>query len=613
MKHLSRSGMAAFSALALLFAASSARGQSTSGTQGGYSLFEVSPFAGYQFGKESGHVSSVGNPFASTTSPSSGREFGNGFTAGIRFGQELSSHFGLEEGFSWARLPNTLTPYPPGSAVELKTNSYKISLNPLVYFTPRESRIRPFVTAGFTGDWFNPGSDHLTSSTDGSGGYPLKTKLLPAFLYGVGLKVNASRRFGIRFDLRDNLSGTPHFNLPDVPSAPGTYYSPRGGKLHQVEATVGLMFRFGYKEPPAPPAPPPPPPPPPAPAKPEFSVDGVTATPNSVCPGEQVELRATTTGAPADASYQWSVGGRALSATGATATVDTKGLTGSQEATVTVSSGGVTKTGSGTFTVKDAGAPTISISINPTTIEYGSKATITPNANASPCGGSPRVAYTATEGTIEGNTFDSSTVSFDPNVTKEQSKTVTITGTVTDSLGATARATADLTVTTHPKARRLDDLVFGKGSGRVNNCAKRILLEELTPLLRDNPDAKVALVGHRDEEEKGKALANIDRVRVLNAAAVLSAGKGICPQLELGRVKMDTAGTDQSSPVRPGFCGTSTNVKERRGQAVDEKDSRAQYRRVEVWFIPAGAEIPAALSNAKAVPEAAVKKLGCPK
>ena len=187
MKHLSRSGMAVFSALALLFPAASVRGQSSSGTQGGYSRFEVSPFAGYQFGKESGHVSAVGNPFASTTSPSSGRDFGDGFTAGIRFGQELSRYFGLEEGFSWARLPDTLTPYPPGSAIELKANSYKLSLNPLIYFSPREAKIRPFATVGFTGDWFAPGRDHLTSSTDASGGYPVNTKILPALLYGVGL------------------------------------------------------------------------------------------------------------------------------------------------------------------------------------------------------------------------------------------------------------------------------------------------------------------------------------------------------------------------------------------------------------------------------------------
>ena len=65
-----------------------------------------------------------------------------------------------------------------------------------------------------------------------------------------------------------------------------------------------------------------------------------------------------------------------------------------------------------------------------------------------------------------------------------QETTAGVTGTVTDSTGASARATANLTVTARPKARRLDDLVFGKGSGRVNNCAKRLLLEELTPLSR---------------------------------------------------------------------------------------------------------------------------------
>jgi hypothetical protein len=54
-------------------------------------------------------------------------------------------------------------------------------------------------------------------------------------------------------------------------------------------------------------------------------------------------------------------------------------------------------------------------------------------------------------------------------------------------------------------------------------------------------------------------------------------------------------------------------VKERAGQALTEADARAQYRRVEVWFVPAGAAMPAALRGAVDAPAAELKKLGCPK
>jgi outer membrane protein OmpA-like peptidoglycan-associated protein len=287
-------------------------------------------------------------------------------------------------------------------------------------------------------------------------------------------------------------------------------------------------------------------------------------------------------------------------------------MSGNQNATLTIEAEGVSKSGSTTFEVKSGGNPRINVAVSPSTIEHGASAQIQPNATASECGGQVRVTCTASEGTVTNTTFDSSTVAFDPNATKEQSKTVTITCTATDSLGGTATGNATVTVTEKPNAHRLDDLVFGKGSARVNNCAKRLLLEEATALVRDNPDWTLILVGHRDEQETGRPASTLDRSRAMNAAAVLSAGKGICPALDLSRVKVLIAGTDQSAQPRPSFCGTSTQVKERAGQAVNANDPRAQFRRVEVWLIPTGAAVPAALQNAQPIDAAAVKRLGCP-
>jgi outer membrane protein OmpA-like peptidoglycan-associated protein len=190
---------------------------------------------------------------------------------------------------------------------------------------------------------------------------------------------------------------------------------------------------------------------------------------------------------------------------------------------------------------------------------------------------------------------------------------VTLTATATDQKGGTGSANANVTVTLQPVARRLDDIVYPLDSSRVNNCAKRLLLEQLTPMLRDDPNAKVVLIGHRDIHEKGKAASKLDTQRVLNAAAVLSAGTGICPQLELSRISMAAVGTDQSSPTKASFCGTSTDVKEKSGQIVKASDKNAPFRRVEIWFVPGGADMPAGIPATQSLPASDVTKLGCPK
>ena len=151
------------------------------------------------------------------------------------------------------------------------------------------------------------------------------------------------------------------------------------------------------------------------------------------------------------------------------------------------------------------------------------------------------------------------------------------------------------------------DTVFANRSSRVNNAAKRYLIEQLTPRLRADPGSTVILIGHRDMRETGRAFATIDTQRVLNTAAVLSAGKGVCPALDLSRVQVSSAGTDQTDPPMP-FGDAS--VKERSGQSAT--DQAAQFRRVEVWFVPSGADRPS-VTGAGPAPEREIKAKGCPR
>jgi outer membrane protein OmpA-like peptidoglycan-associated protein len=603
--------IAIFAALAALPALPQSKPAAAGGNVSGeYSRFDVSPFAGYQWFQLYGGSS----PRISKLDP--------GPVVGVRVTEDLWKYVGLEQSFTAGFNDLLLRPFGLQQVAKADARNYTLALNPLLYFTPRQSKLRPFFTLGPAVTWYAPDAGFKNSVP---GALPLasdlKTKYGPALIYGLGLKYNATRRIGLRVDLRGLWTQGRHYGLPIAPYGPGAFYSPDHRTEAALAVTGGIVFRFGHAadKSPAPPAPAPAPapaPPPPAPAA-DISISGISGA-RDVCPGETVSLNVSARGWLPDQtpSYQWVVDGQpATGANAATFTLPASSSPGARSVAVRVSAPGSSKTSDPvTVRVKDAAAPTVSFPLSQSTIPFGTRLPLTATATASECGGAPSIAYSASEGSVSGDVFDSGTLTFDrSNRLKQQTKVVRLTATATDRLGKTGSATSEVTVTLSPEARRLDDIVFPANSARVNNCAKRLLLEQLTPMLRDDPNATVILIGHRDQSEKGKAAASLDRVRALNAAAVLSAGTGICPQLELSRMKVNWVGAEQNSPAKPLLCGASTDVKERGGQAVKSSDQRAQFRRVEVWIVPGGAAMPAEATGLRDVPAAEVKKLGCPR
>jgi flagellar motor protein MotB len=234
-------------------------------------------------------------------------------------------------------------------------------------------------------------------------------------------------------------------------------------------------------------------------------------------------------------------------------------------------------------------------------------------------------SYAASEGTITGSdsnaTYNSSSVSFDErDRSRPQSKTVTITATVADSKNGSGTNNTTVTVNYPAKVEHVGDIVFSKGSARVNNCGKRALIEHVYPMLAANDNFDVVLVGHTDSNEtpKGRAARKqaLDRERVLNTAAVLSGGGGTCTSLPSSRIKGVWVGDKQDSEFKPASCEVSTQTLEklkgeRKGADVDA--SEAKNRRVEIWLVPKGLPLPPAASDAKDLPEGELKKIGCPK
>ena len=569
-----------------------------------YPIYSLDLFAGYQHFLVDNRDSN--RPFRIDAGP----------VLGFRVTEDWWRYVGIEESLTvgW----NHLIFYPsglPGQSVSASQRDYVFAFGPVVYFTPREAKWRPFVTVEPAAVWYKPA---ISWDTTVNGfvppAYPLTDQTGPGLIYGGGVKYNASHRVGLRVDIRGLRTGGHEFGAPTAPAGTGTIYVLPHNSENAYSITGGITLRFGYRG-----GAPPPQPPHVEPPKPVANVriTGVSGA-HDVCPGEDVRLEVAAAGWLSDQTptYQWMVDGNpAPGGTGSSFNVPTQS-SGTHRITVRVSAPQSSATSDPvSVTVKNYAPPTVRLALSQSTITFGDKLTLNATATGSDCSGSISVRYTASDGSISGNVFDSSSMAFDQsNRLKQQTRVVHITATATDARGGTGSASADLTVTLSAQARRLDDIIFPTNSARVNNCAKRLLLEQLTPMLRDDPQATVILIGHRDERERaGRGAQQLDRQRALNAAAVISAGQGICPMLELSRVKIGWVGTSQASTPRPLMCGASTDVKERGGQAISPSDQRAQFRRVEVWIVPGGAAMPSEITGLQTTPVEDIKKLGCPK
>jgi outer membrane protein OmpA-like peptidoglycan-associated protein len=289
-------------------------------------------------------------------------------------------------------------------------------------------------------------------------------------------------------------------------------------------------------------------------------------------------------------------------------------------------------TASATLTVADT-TPTISsVTATPTELACAANTTgvhtsqLAGTATPAACGGNLTYKWTVSEGSVTGDTnasatFDASSLNFEAG-SQAQTKSVTATLTVTDPSGKSATQNTTITVKCEPTFVRLDDVIFAKNNARVNNCGKRLLIDDAASRMQSG-DYDIIIVAHRDTDEeettgrKGKgrkamAPTPLDEQRALNAAAVLSGGGATCGKVDPSRIKIDWVGTEQTSETRPGQCGTSaTKATERKGSEVSEADKN---RRDEVYLVPHGSTtLPPAVKNPKPLSDATMKALACPK
>jgi hypothetical protein len=234
----------------------------------------------------------------------------------------------------------------------------------------------------------------------------------------------------------------------------------------------------------------------------------LSANPTSVYPGDPVTVTAMASGLnpKRKAVYTWF--GDGVTGDGATATVATGALApGEYTVKATVREGSKKwqiADGSTTYTVKAFEPPTVSCSANPSTIKPGETSTVMVSG-VSPQNRPLTYSYKASAGTISGNgntaTFSSTGAPVGP---------VEITCEVTDDKGQTATAPTTVTigvpVTPLPHTQALCSITFTKDAARptrVDNEAKACL-DEVTLSLKNDPNAKLVVVGNSNADEKAR-------------------------------------------------------------------------------------------------------------
>jgi outer membrane protein OmpA-like peptidoglycan-associated protein len=335
----------------------------------------------------------------------------------------------------------------------------------------------------------------------------------------------------------------------------------------------------------------------------------LAATPSELCPGETAHLVPSLSGAsPTQLSYSsWSMDGQKVSEVGSYEFQSEGRAPGTY--TVKLTAGSETfnpASAEATITVREYRPPTGTVQANPAQIQAGDKSAVTSDFQGQ-CGGPIQAAtYEASEGTMQGDQFDSSSMQWDASNNAEQRKSVTITAKAADnrSLGSANTAIEVVRAAVVMPVRlpvRLPDVLFPAGNSRVNNCGKRILLEQLRAYYERDSSGTVVLVGHSSSDETNAKLA---QQRVSNAAAVITAGTGICLSIPASQVQVSSPGAEQNGvSYEGGFCRSS----------VGPVGPNTDMRRVEVWFVPSGGQLPSSVTDAQSVSTLSLGSLGCPK
>jgi len=102
-------------------------------------------------------------------------------------------------------------------------------------FSPTSSAQTLAKTQGFACEVNNKATCSATLKSQGEGGYN----------FGGGLDYKVASKVDLRLDARYHTFGSPTYGLPSAPTTATSPYFPVSGSAHDIEYSIGLVYRFG--------------------------------------------------------------------------------------------------------------------------------------------------------------------------------------------------------------------------------------------------------------------------------------------------------------------------------------------------------------------------------
>ena len=169
-----------------------------------------------------------------------GLEHASGYLVGARVTENLGEHFGAELEYNFANQPMAfvnLTPTLPRLDLDHRTHS--LVYNVLYYLLPPESSLRPYIVGGIGTSYYQiDGSARDFALTQG---LDLKNRWKLAGTWGGGVKYFITDMWGVRFDVRDQITGVPDYGLPHTATSPEEAAFKPDGLLHTWQFSAGFL------------------------------------------------------------------------------------------------------------------------------------------------------------------------------------------------------------------------------------------------------------------------------------------------------------------------------------------------------------------------------------
>jgi len=159
--------------------------------------------------------------------------------------------FGIEASYGYGRNNLEITNFNPNPATVL---AYGVRINrfsgDIVGHVPGAWRgVRAYGVAGVEYDLFSPTSRARTLAESQGFAFAPSAKLASqgklGFNAGAGIDCKVASKVDLRLDARYHTFGSPTYGLPQAATSTSAAYFPVGGPAHDIEYSIGLVYRFG--------------------------------------------------------------------------------------------------------------------------------------------------------------------------------------------------------------------------------------------------------------------------------------------------------------------------------------------------------------------------------